>query len=487
MDYTYWKNKIDRFTRTEITSGFVRSQLVDTQIISKYAYHYLKTVFNKVDVQKGVNTAQFRKIFGIQSKLDKKDRSVHSHHAIDAAVLTLIPPARKREEILKKAYDFEERYRGKQYTEKPFVDFKFSMIQEIEKNILINNIVDKDQTLTPGKKVVRKRGRVVWIDQEKRIMKIAQGDSIRGELHMQTYYGKIKVAEKNKEGSLKYDAEGQIIYNKINGEDEIWMVLRKPIDKVNFKTDIIIDEHLSNHIKSQLASGIKVNELVDFQGKGIRHLRCRVKSGRGFMKPENVTVVKEQTYKSRKEYKNYIYADSGDNYLFGLYENEQGRQIISINKFEASQFISKVSGEFRKEDLFKMKEPVLIKNKEAKLTHVFEVGQKVIFFENKNILNDIRHDAVEISKRLYFVKRLHQASVGNMQFQHHLEARTDDELSRDFPIDEFKSAGKDGFSTFSTEFIAPRLLFKPIKNNFIIEGKDFEMNLDGSIEFKFQE
>ena len=37
----------------EIKSGFRKSQLVDTQIISKYAMHYLKTFFNVVDVQKG--------------------------------------------------------------------------------------------------------------------------------------------------------------------------------------------------------------------------------------------------------------------------------------------------------------------------------------------------------------------------------------------------------------------------------------------------
>src|SRR5690606_2543985 len=94
MEYDYWKNKLDRFTRTEVPQGFVNSQLIDTQIITKYAFHYLKTVFSKVDVINGRNTAQFRKIFGVQSKEKTKDRSKHYHHAIDAAVLTLIPSAK---------------------------------------------------------------------------------------------------------------------------------------------------------------------------------------------------------------------------------------------------------------------------------------------------------------------------------------------------------------------------------------------------------
>ncbi|MBK8054220.1 MAG: hypothetical protein IPK35_13350 [Saprospiraceae bacterium] len=496
FEYDYWKNKLDRFTRTEVPQGFVNSQLVDTQIISKYAFHYLKTVFHNVDVIKGTQTSEFRKIFEIQPKEVSKDRGKHHHHAVDAAVLTMIPSAKKREEILKKSYEYEEANRGKQYHEKPFSGFKFGMIEEIQKTILINNISNKDQTLTPGKKTVRKRGKVVWLREKNgkirldengnKIPKIAQGDSIRGELHQQTYYGKIKIAAKDENNLLKRDAEGKIIYNKVDGKDELWMVLRKPIDAVNFNSDIIIDENLAALLKKQLTEGVKQNELKDFQGKNLRHLRCRVKSGRGFMDPENVTKVKEQVYKSSKKYKNFIWADSGDNFIFGLYENDnRERDIISINKFEAAQFLKELGIPENKNDLFKMKEPVLIKKKEAKLVHIFEVGHRVIFYKSIGELKEIENDSQEISKRLYFIKRLHQASVGNMVFQHHLEARNDDELTRAFPKEKYKSAGKDGFSKYQDEFIAPRLLFKPTTPNFIVEVIDFDMKLDGRIKFKF--
>lgn len=360
------------------------------------------------------------------------------------------------------------------------------MIEDIKKKILVNNLLDKERTLEPAKKIVRKRGRVVWIDKENKKAKIAQGDSVRGELHLQTYYGKIKRAAKDEKGSLIRDNDGKIIYNQVDGTDEIWMVIRKPIEKVNFTSDVIVDEHLAVYLKEQIANGVKPNDLIDFQDNKLRRIRCRVKAARGFMNPDNVTVVKEQTYKSDKEYKNYIYADSGDNYMFGLYENEKGRQIISINKFEASQFISSITTEFKKEDLFRIKEPVYIRKEEAKLVHIFETGQKVIFYENIEELIDIQNDSAELSKRLYFVKRLHQASVGNILFQHHLEARSDNELLRDFPKEIFKLAGRDGFSSFTNDFLQPRLLFKPIKNNFIIEGKDFEMDLDGIIKLKFK-
>src|SRR5690606_12915716 len=325
------------------------------------------------------------RIYSIQPKDEAKDRGKHYHHAIDAAVLTLIPSATKREEILKKSYEFEEQHRGKQYHEKPFAEFNYSMIEEIQKNILINNIADKDQTLTPGIKKVRKRRRIVWLkdktgkflldEKGNKIPKIAQGDSIRGELHLQTYYGKIKIAAKDENGRLLRDDKGNVAYNQVDGKDEMWMVIRKPIDSVNFSSDVIVDEYLAVYLKNQLNNGVKQNELKDFQGNTLRHLRCRVKAARGFMNPDNATVVKEQVYKSSKDYKNYIYADSGENYMFGLYENENGKSIVPFNVFESSQY-AKHQEELTPENLFKSKEllePVYIgrgkKSKRASLEH----------------------------------------------------------------------------------------------------------------------
>ena len=67
MELDYWQNKLNRFTMTEVTDGFKNSQLVDTRIITKYAYHYLKTVFDKVEVQNGRHTSDYRKMLEIQA------------------------------------------------------------------------------------------------------------------------------------------------------------------------------------------------------------------------------------------------------------------------------------------------------------------------------------------------------------------------------------------------------------------------------------
>ena len=108
MELEYWKKKLERFTVTEVTDGFKNSQLVDTRIITRHAVLYLKSIFSHVDVQRGDVTAKFRKILGIQSVDEKKDRSLHSHHAIDATTLTIIPASAKRERMLELFAKIEE-------------------------------------------------------------------------------------------------------------------------------------------------------------------------------------------------------------------------------------------------------------------------------------------------------------------------------------------------------------------------------------------
>ncbi|MFZ0489405.1 MAG: hypothetical protein WAM00_04110 [Salegentibacter sp.] len=170
-----------------------------------------------------------------------------------------------------------------------------------------------------------------------------------------------------------------------------------------------------------------------------------------------------------------------------MYENDNGKSIVPFNVFESARYRKHVD-HTGPENLFAAKEPVYIgrgrKAKEAFLKHIFMLGQKVILFEdNKEELKDFEKD--ELSKRLYIVKRLADAKAQRILFQHHLEARDDKQLTEDFPKNEYGTRGKDGFSKFSSDFVAPRLLLTPGNFDFIIEGKDFEMNLDGSLNFNF--
>lgn len=495
MELDYWKNKLDRFTRSDIPSGFKNSQLIDSQIISKYAFHYLKTVFNRVDVQKGTVTSLFRKIYGVQPKEENKDRGKHFHHAIDAAVLTLIPKAAEREAILKKYFEDLETNQTKDYPLAPFEGFNHKLLDEIKDNILVNNIPNKDQAFAPGKKIVRKRGRVVWLkgkeenfifDQDgEKVPKVMQGDSVRGQLHLDTFYGKIKAVKRDENGAPQRNEKGEFLYNEVNGKDEMWVVGRKPITDLKIGNDIIVDPYLEKHIRNQLLNGFSLSELKDFNGKTIRRIRVRVKAGRGFLDADKITELKEQTYKSKYEYKNNYYTNSGDNYAFGYYKGKDFRKIIPINLLEASK-VGKMNGSYSPYDLF---EKSLFlgsgkKQEEVNLYHVFQVGQKIlIYISEKSELKNLKRS--EISQRLYFVKKLADANAQRILFQHHLEARDDQKLLIDFPKDSFGTKGKDGFSSISQDFIAPRLLLTPSNYNFIIEGKDFDLTLSGEVKFRF--
>ena len=170
--------------------------------------------------------------------------------------------------------------------------------------------------------------------------------------------------------------------------------------------------------------------------------------------------------------------------MFGLYENENGRKIVSINIFQAIQYSLNKNHDSQTE-IFKVVEPIKIgrgkKEKEASLKHIFQVGQKMLFFfERKEELTELTKE--QLSNRLYFIKRFHQAENGNIVVQHHLEARSEEELKK-----EYGPKGTNGFTIkdLTNEFTPPRILFTPTKDVFVIEGKDFEFELTGDIKFNF--
>lgn len=90
MELSYWQGKYSRFTMTEVPEGFSRRQGAGIGLISKYAGLFLKSLFhsagnpNKSNVYmvKGVLTAEFRRMWGLQGEYEKKSRLNHCHHCI---------------------------------------------------------------------------------------------------------------------------------------------------------------------------------------------------------------------------------------------------------------------------------------------------------------------------------------------------------------------------------------------------------------------
>ena len=456
FDYDYWKKKVETFTLTEIPLQWKNSQLIDTQIISKYARAYLKTVFEKVDVQKGTNTDKFKKIYQVKGD-EQKDRSKHSHHAQDAAILTLIPSSAKREAILESYYKAEEE--KKKFHTKPYESFNSSHILDIEKNVIINHI-SHDKTLTETIKNIRKRG--------ERTGKKAQGNSIRGQLHKETFFGAIKVLERNEQGfPVKENGKYKILKNKI-GEDEIWIVSKKPIKDIKIDKDIIVDELLKKHIQKQLDNGISLESVTDFNNKPIRHIRIRVKAGVGFLSKDKAMPIKKQTYTSRHTHKNEYLVQNEENYLFLLYEglndkNKTIRHYRILNLFDIAQLKIKDINTIKNEPEFQ----TIKKGKfELSLKVILKAGDKVIFY--KESTDEITPENVKY--RLYKLYKFNELgeNTSYLYLQNHIEARPDNELEK-------------GEKTFDPNKYQPRLEFTADKMNCLFENYDFIMKPDGEI------
>ena len=426
MELEYWKKKLERFTITEVTGGFKNSQLVDTRVITRHAVLYLKSIFPHVEVQRGEITAKFRKILGIQSVDEKKDRSLHSHHAIDATTLTVIPSSAKRERMLElfakieeinKMLSFsgnEERTGLKQELDGLRIQLNKEVkacrvghnVSEIgtfiNENIIVNHHV-KNQALTPVRRRLRKNGQVVGGVNNPRWQ---TGDALRGEIHKASYYGAITQYKKDNDGKVQIE-EGHLQINP-----EIKFVIRK---ELKFKKSVvdsgfaswedlekaIVDKDLFALMKRQFPEGTSFKDACE-QGfymikkgkKGeadkklykIRHIRC-------YAHVKNALKIKEQTYKSEKEYKRYFYAAVGDLYTMCCYTGSKSREFRIYSLYDVS--CHRKSGI---EDI-----PEFIVNKKGnrlKLDYKLNVGDMILLYkDNPEELFDL--DNVNLNKLLY--------------------------------------------------------------------------------------
>jgi CRISPR-associated protein, csn1 family len=443
MELEYWKKKLERFTVTEVTDGFKNSQLVDTRVITRHAVLYLKSIFPHVDVQRGDVTAKFRKILGIQSVDEKKDRSLHSHHAIDATTLTIIPVSAKRDRMLElfakieeinKMLSFsgsEDRTGLKQELEglknKLQMEVKVCRIGHnvseigtfINDNIIVNHHI-KNQALTPVRRRLRKKGYIVGGVDNPRWQ---TGDALRGEIHKASYYGAITQYAKDKEGKVLMK-EGRPQVNPT-----IKFVIRRELKYKKSAADsgfaswddlgkAIVDKELFALMKGQFPEetsfkdaceqGIYMikkgkNGMPDIKLHHIRHVRCEA--------PQSGLKIKEQTYKSEKEYKRYFYAAVGDLYAMCCYTNGKIREFRIYSLYDVSCH--------RKSDIEDI--PEFITDKKGNrlmLDYKLHTGDMILLYkDNPAELYDL--DNVNLSRRLYKINRFESQS-NLVLMTHHL-------------------------------------------------------------------
>jgi CRISPR-associated endonuclease Csn1 len=483
MDLDYWKAKLKTFTLEEYNPAWKNSQLRDTQMITKYTLPYLKTVFSKVAVEKGSVVNAFKEIYDVKPPFEKKDRKVHSHHAIDAAILTLIPPFYDRDKILQKYNEQKDKDSTSCYHEKPkdWTGFSAGKILGIEYEILINNIAENKTTLSTYK-TVRKRGKIE--KNKDGSVRIAKGDTIRGQLHGETLYGAIKQPVRDADGKISFNENG-----KMELQEKTFVVVRKPLlykkdpNSPGFKSldeieKVIVDKDLFKMIKQQVeASDFKtaLTEGVYMIGRNgeqinkIRRIRCFES-----LNYDSAVKVHTHSFVSKKEHKRKTLAINGENSLCLFYKSKDGKNksisIQSIGRVGESKI--KDDKHYFNEQFFNQVEIGKGKNAIAIPLHaVLRSGQKVLFFtDSQEELTEF--SKAELSARMF--KMYQFESDGRIKFKHHLASGVDTELKKENKEQSYYDANE------KQMFL--RLTQK--QWNFLVEGPDFEMALDGNITFK---
>ena len=463
MNLEYWRYKLHTFITKEYKAGWRNSQLRDTQTITKYALPYLKTVFKKVEVQKGSITADFRKIYKIQHRTDKKERARHSHHAIDAAVLTLIPPAAVRDKILQ--YYNEAKDNNLNYHEKPrqWGNFNEYFIRSIDEDILINYQV-QSRTLIPTYKVVRKRGKVQYkIDKSgNKILLISKGDSIRGQLHKESFFGAIV------------------------HKGELNLVERYPVSAFTSINDCrhIVDDAVRNIVQAELekrmTGGVsfdkaKIDPIPFPNGKAvIKKVRCKVAAGRGYLTPEKALEVRKHDFKSKHSYKQHVYAQNEENTFCLYYESETERAFRIVGLYELATLRINKEAELYSDKYYNNIEAGRGKNKKLlSLTNILKVGTRVIFY--KENMEELKYlDQKSLLMRVFRIYKFNEPAPSTVYvyFHNHIEARKNDDLGN-------------GEKELALHTYQSRLFLGASKFTAAIEGKHFEIKVDGSINWLF--
>tara|TARA_R110001583_G_scaffold43583_1_gene138728 strand:+ start:183 stop:4595 length:4413 start_codon:yes stop_codon:yes gene_type:complete len=505
----YLQGKYDRFIWEEPKVGFKNSQISDIGIITKYSQAYLKSYFNRVESVKGGMVAEFRKIWGIQESYQEngkkyyeiKDRSKHTHHAIDAIIMACM--TKDKYDILASAWTLEDKEQVSDARKllaysKPWKTFTEDL-KEIEEEILISHYTP-DNVKKQSKKIVRVRGKKQYVteveidlhgkriprkdangkiiyklnEKGERIPRVQQGDTIRGSLHQDSIYGAIK--------------------NPLN-QDEIRYVIRKDLESIK-ASDIenIVDDAIKEKVRMAKENKIlvfssnaqqknKLNGTVWMnEQKGIPINKVRLYAN----SVKNPLEIKDHPAlsKSRHEHKQKVYAQNDENYAMAIYELDGKREFELVNNFDLAKMLKQHEGYYPlyKEKVFKGKIIQIPIAKRNKRDLVLKRGQQVIFYDKDvESPNDIE-DLLDLKERVYIIEGLSIQRInssgkhydfGVIMFRYFKEGRKADEIKKDkykpdgvFKLGENKPTRKMNHNQFSA----------------FVEGIDFKVLPTGKIE-----
>ena len=413
LELDYYMGKLRRFNSEEVTSGFKHSQLSDTRIITKFALQYLKSVFDHTFPVKGSMTDTFKRQWGLLDRYESKDRSNYRHHAVDA--LTIACVDRRKFNLLSEAIKNSSEGAHIKFA-KPWDSFDKDVLSAVQ-YIVPKHFVD-DNSLRQTKKILR-NPRTGKPKPDKNGNKICiQGNTARGSLHKDTFYGCIMTPPEkgeNLENKKPIFVQRVEVRTLVEENNKLMKDINKVIEK---NADKIVDKGIKTKFIGNLMgeSGFIKQTLSDIQEKGIN---LNYKIGGKDVYVKRVRIIpskdpaafklkrqKDSSENNSKEYKRYFYVANDENYLIALYRgrDENGKEkskSVTLNLLGAIK--NKQNGNV----LYESKENGL------GLYKVLKIG-KIVILQNSYEENVFDLSAEQIWKRMYRVSGL--AKSGNRVF-----------------------------------------------------------------------
>ena len=443
----YWQGKYKRFTMDEVPEGFSRRQGAGIGLVGKYAGLYLKSLFHKkndrtrsnVFVVKGATTAEYRKMWGIQNEYEKKSRDNHIHHCIDAITIACIEPGQYNDtaRYYQQLEEYERTKVNKPTFQKPWPTFTED-IKDLSNELFVVHDTHDNLAKHASRMVMTPQGKFK-----------THGDSVRGSLHNDTYYGAIE-----RDGDIRY-------------------VVRRPLSYFTKITDLdsIVDETVKEIVKTAVhVKGFKEAMSGDIfmnEEKGIKIHKIRCYANK-VKKPLNI---RQQRDISCKEYKRQFHVQNEGNYTLAIYEaiikDKAKRDFELVNNIDAANYFKRSNDREVYSSLIPAKS-----SHGYPLKYTLRIGLHVILYEKAP--QEINfNDHTDICKRLYIVSGLSYQSgkytYGTIVMRHHQEAR----MAKDIKITkgEYKMNGdyRSSIFLYHTQFKA------------LVEGKDFHITPLGEI------
>ena len=479
----YWDAKLAAFQITDEElkeKGFSKRQLVDTGIVARHAVFLLKSVYRNTYSRNGKVTEWARKAWGVQEFYKPKDRSDHKHHAVDAmcvAALTegffqRISTAYRSDELsaaLLEKEDSDESASSDASSDSvkslpeayPWPTFPQDVYEKTDE-ILIFHAARHNETKQSRKQVHLVTPYRTPDGQLHRVV-TSGGDSVRGQLHKESYYGRIKDPSSGTQRSvIRQEFVIKNFPSEASFEDIVDPAVREMLlEQIHARED------QGRTFKEAMDEGdfrMKTKDKV-FNGPPIRSVRC-------FARLHDPLKIRKQTYSSSAEYKNYLYADTakGGNFRAALFRSPEGKLSYRLQSLW--------------EWATQRKDPDYIPPEEESgkgefLGFIFP-GTMVLTYENSpEELKTL--SPRELRKRLYKIIEIKKSSQPILRLRYHREARA----GKDVHAAMKEETGVE--ESASIDFRKPAKLLKirreEISGHLIFEGIDFAIAIDGEIHF----